>query len=121
MIRPVRAWLLTALVALSMTAAPAMAADVTYDGGGMTIKGGGEASKLSVRFDPNITATVHDDANGLRPGLGCLGTFRDVTCGLLGPQCYPCSAYVDLGDGNDTLALSGASQRGPCLAAAGSG
>src|SRR4051812_4916893 len=109
MIGRVRGWLLSALVALSTTVAPAMAADVTYDGAGMTIKGGGEASKLTVRFDPNVTATVHDDANGLRPGLGCLGTVRDVTCGLLGPQCYPCSASIDLGDGSGTLALSGTS------------
>jgi len=66
-----------------------------------------------VRFEPNATATVHDDANGPRPGLGCLGTSRDVYCVQLGSHCISCTANIALGDGNDALSLAGRSQKGP--------
>jgi Ca2+-binding RTX toxin-like protein len=121
--RAIRALVLIALVVLAVTAAPASAADVTYDGGGLTILGApGESSRLTVTVEPNLRATVHDDAAGLRPGAGCLGTPSDVSCGaLLGPQCHPCSARIELGDGNDTLALAGTSQKGPFLVDGGAG
>src|ERR1044072_7482755 len=113
-VRRVLRRVLVVLVSLSVTTQTAAAAEVSYDGAGMSVTGApGESSRLTVRFDPNVRMTVHDDAGGLRPGFGCLGTTRDVTCGLLGPQCHPCSARIDLGDGNDALELSGTSQRGP--------
>ena len=93
----------------------------------MTIKGAAESSRLSVRFEPNVRATVHDDAGTLRAGFGCLGTTRDVACGglpgtqLLGPACLPCSARIELGEGNDTLTLTGTSQKGPFHVDAGGG
>jgi len=114
--------LLAAVAAALALAAPARAADVTYDGAGLQVRGApGEASRLTVDFEPNLRATVHDDAHGLRPGPGCLGSASDVTCGLLGPQCFPCSARIDLGDGDDTLTLSGTSQKGPFSVDAGAG
>jgi len=113
---------LVALVLLSVAAQPALAADVTWDEAGMTIADTqGESSRLAVQLDPNVAARVHDDAGGLRPGRGCLGTPRDVTCGLLGPQCIACSARIDLGAGNDALALTGTSQKGPFVVSAGAG
>jgi Ca2+-binding RTX toxin-like protein len=116
---------LVALVlgASTVAAAPASAADVTYDAGGMVITGvPGESSRLTVTFDPYGTRTVHDDAGGLRPGIGCIGTFSDVACGgLLTAACHPCTARIDLGDANDTLALAGTSEKGPFLVAAGAG
>src|ERR1044072_3761690 len=45
----------SARVLLSVTAAPAMAADVAYDSGGMTIKGGGEGGK---RTGPLLRTTT---------------------------------------------------------------
>src|SRR4051812_9032348 len=119
-----RTWVGVALGLLLIAAPPASAADVTYDGGGMHLTGGAEASRLTVTYVPNTTATVHDDAGTLRSGLGCLGTTTDATCGpvpLLGPQCLPCTASIDLGDGNDTLALTGQSQKAPFLVYAGAG
>ena len=116
---------LVALVlgATTVAAAPAVAADVTYNAGGMVITGApGESSRLTVTFDPYGTRTVHDDAGGLRPGIGCIGTFNDVACGgLLTPACRPCTARIDLGDANDTLALAGTSEKGPFLVTAGAG
>ena len=116
---------LVALVlgAATAVAAPASAADVTYNAEGMVITGApGESSRLTVTFDPYGTRTVHDDAGGLRPGIGCIGTFHDVTCGgLLTPACRPCTARIDLGDGDDTLTLAGTSEKGPFLVSAGPG
>ena len=122
MIGRLRTRVLIALLFTFVAAAPARAADVDYDGGGLTIRGTpGESSRFTVQFNPNVSVTVHDESGGIRPGLGCLGTGRDVTCGLLGPQCYPCSARIDLGDGDDTLTLSGTSQKGPFRVDAGPG
>ena len=113
---------LVALVLLAVGAQPASAADVTWDGAGMTIADTqGESSRLAVQLDPNVAARVHDDAGGLRPGRGCLGTPRDVACGLLGPPCVACSARIDLGAGDDALTLSGSSQKGPFVVSAGAG
>ena len=111
------------LAAAAVAAAPAGAADVTYNAGGMVITGApGESSRLTVTFDPYGTRTVHDDAGGLRPGIGCIGTFHDVSCGgLLAPACRPCTARIDLGDANDTLSLAGTSEKGPFLVTAGAG
>lgn len=119
--RPPRFLLATVAAALAV-AAPASAADVTYDGSGLALHGApGESSRLTVIFEPNVRMTVHDDAGGLRPGPGCLGSARDVTCGLLGPRCFPCTARIDLGDGDDTLMLAGTSQKGPFEVDAGAG
>jgi hypothetical protein len=111
------------LAATTVAAAPAGAADVTYNAGGMVITGApGESSRLTVTFDPYGTRTVHDDAGGLRPGIGCIGTFNDVSCGgLLTPACRPCTARIDLGDGDDTLSLAGTSEKGPFIVSAGPG
>ena len=107
---------------LTVAAAPASAADVTFDPYGLTITGSpGESSRLTVRFDPDVTATVHDDAGGLRPGPGCLGTVRDVSCAILGPGCIACTVAIDLRDGNDTVSLDGRSQKGPSIVEAGDG
>ena len=118
---------LVALVLLwtGVAAAPASAADVTFfQGQELKITGApGESSRLSVRFFPDREASVHDDAGTLRPGLGCLGTFYDVSCPQLLPlqQCHPCSVSIDLGDGNDTLTLAGQYQKSPFAVSAGAG
>jgi hypothetical protein len=114
---------LASLLVLTAAAAPASAADVSFGGGGLTIVGApGEGSRLTVRADTNVRATVHDDADGLRPGPGCIGTPREVVCGVLpGPPCFPCAATIDLGDASDTIILGGTAVRGPFLVDAGSG
>ena len=111
------------LAASAALAAPASAADVSFTGGGLTITGApGEGSRLTVQADINSRATVHDDADGLRPGPGCIGTPRQVVCEyLLAQQCYPCAATIDLGDASDTLILAGTSVKGPFLVDAGAG
>jgi hypothetical protein len=114
---------LAVALACAAVAAPASAADVSFFGGGLTIIGDpGEGSRLTVRAETNVRATVHDDADGLRPGPGCLGTAREVTCGLLpAAGCYPCAAKIDLGDASDTLILGGSSVKGPFLVDMGDG
>ena len=102
----------SARVLLSVTAAPAMAADVAYDSGGMTIKGAGEASKLTVRFD-RTSRRPRRQRPAARPRLPRHGSRRHVRAARAAR--LPCSAWIDLGDGNDTLVLSGSSQRGPFL------
>ena len=119
-LRPV---LLALVIGLALGVAPAPAADVSFTGGGLTITGApGEGSRLTVQADHNRRATVRDDADGLRPGPGCLGTPRQVVCEyLLAQQCYPCAATIDLGDASDTLILAGTSVKGPFLVDAGAG
>src|SRR5688572_27436875 len=76
--------LLAIALVLSAGVAPAAAADVSFSGGGLTITGApGEGSRLTVQADTNVRATVHDDADGLRPGPGCIGTARQVVCAQL--------------------------------------
>jgi hypothetical protein len=112
-----------AFAAFAGVAAPASAAEVSFGGAGLTIIGApGEGSRLTVRSDSNLSATVHDDADGLRAGPGCVGTTREVTCGLLAfARCYPCAATIDLGDASDTLILGGTPARGQFLVEAGAG
>jgi hypothetical protein len=110
-------------LACAAFATPASAADVSFSGAGLTITGApGEGSRLTVQAETTVRATVHDDADGLRPGPGCLGTPREVTCGLLPiAGCYPCAATIDLGDASDTLILRGSAVKGPFLVDAGAG
>jgi len=119
-LRPV---LLALVIGLAAGVAPASAADVSFTGGGLTIIGApGEGSRLTVQADQNSRATVRDDADGLRPGPGCIGTPRQVVCEyLLAQQCHPCGATIDLGDASDTLILSGVPVKGPFLVEAGAG
>ena len=119
-LRPV---LLALVIGLAVGVAPASAADVSFTGGGLTITGApGEGSRLTVQADDNSRATVRDDADGLRPGPGCIGTPRQVVCEyLLAQQCHPCAATIDLGDASDTIILSGTPVKGPFLVDAGAG
>ena len=118
-----RAVLLAFVLVLAAFAAPASAADVGFGRAGLTIVGApGEGSRLTVDADSNFRATVRDDADGLRPGPGCVGTSREVTCGLLPfAQCFQCIPAIDLGDASDTLVLSGTAAKGPFLVDTGAG
>jgi len=118
-LRPV---LLAFVLVLAAFAGTASAADVSFGRAGLTIIGApGEGSRLTVHSDSS-RATVRDDADGLRAGPGCVGTSREVTCGLLPfAQCVQCTPAIDLGDASDTLVLAGNAVKGPFLVDTGAG